>query len=400
MKLSCEIVQDLLPLYEDDMCSKASRDAIEEHLKECPDCRNQVQHIRNFSELEIPVHTSIENRAVVKSFRKIRRRWAVSLIAMLLVVPVLFLTINQVRGMGICYTNVDEILTARKFAQALEEQNYQKASEMMNYEDAYQQIQAVMEKDIEDFMPDFVSVTIGQDEWMAQESVYQQYLQYTQVDQQFWEAVIFEHTNFMIPIGIWNSIVSQNPDSFIEMDGDVFIAEETVDFGEPYVRMETKWGTYMVRQYNPVLDCTTAAEFCSISGLVPAELYQEALTELENSASENYLSTQEYYAEVADMTLNEYSEFMQERYTQRLVECTESGFEFQNAGYEKSAYDYEQGCWSITYGVEVTYQGASYPISILLNIVDGEIVDMKTSWSWEFAEGNVLDKALSMYYLQ
>lgn len=281
------------------MCSKASRDAIEEHLKECPDCRNQVQHIRNFSELEIPVYTSIENRAVVKSFRKIRRRWAASLIAMLFVVPVLFLTINQVRGMGICYTNVDEILTARKFAQALEKQNYQKASEMMNYEDAYQQIQAVMEKDIEDFMPDFVSVTIGQDE-------------------------------------------------------------------------------------------------C----LVPAELYQEALTELENSASENYLSTQEYYAEVADMTLNEYSEFMQERYTQRLVECTESGFEFQNAGYEKSAYDYEQGCWSITYGVEVTYQGASYPISILLNIVDGEIVDMKTSWSREFAEGNVLDKALSMYYLQ
>ena len=34
MKLSCDIVQDLLPLYEDDLCSQATREAVEEHFRE------------------------------------------------------------------------------------------------------------------------------------------------------------------------------------------------------------------------------------------------------------------------------------------------------------------------------------------------------------------------------
>lgn len=34
-----EIIQDLLPLYHDGVCSDASRRAVEEHLKTCPDCR-------------------------------------------------------------------------------------------------------------------------------------------------------------------------------------------------------------------------------------------------------------------------------------------------------------------------------------------------------------------------
>ena len=34
-----EIVQDLLPLYHDGVCSEKSRAAVEEHLKTCEDCR-------------------------------------------------------------------------------------------------------------------------------------------------------------------------------------------------------------------------------------------------------------------------------------------------------------------------------------------------------------------------
>ena len=38
-----EIVQDLLPLYHDGVCSEKSRAAVEEHLKECPDCRAALE---------------------------------------------------------------------------------------------------------------------------------------------------------------------------------------------------------------------------------------------------------------------------------------------------------------------------------------------------------------------
>lgn len=39
MKYSCKIIQDLLPLYIDDVCSDESKNAVEEHLTECATCR-------------------------------------------------------------------------------------------------------------------------------------------------------------------------------------------------------------------------------------------------------------------------------------------------------------------------------------------------------------------------
>ena len=40
--MNCEIVRDLLPLYEDGLCSEESRKAVEEHLKTCEACREAL----------------------------------------------------------------------------------------------------------------------------------------------------------------------------------------------------------------------------------------------------------------------------------------------------------------------------------------------------------------------
>ena len=50
MKLSCDIVQDLLPLYEDDLCSQATREAVEEHLRECETCGKQHTAVQELTE--------------------------------------------------------------------------------------------------------------------------------------------------------------------------------------------------------------------------------------------------------------------------------------------------------------------------------------------------------------
>ena len=47
MKLNCNIVDDLLPLYLEDMCSKDSKAALEEHLQECPACREKSARMKN-----------------------------------------------------------------------------------------------------------------------------------------------------------------------------------------------------------------------------------------------------------------------------------------------------------------------------------------------------------------
>ena len=43
MKISCNIIEDLLPLYVDDMVSEDSRQLVEEHLKECTTCQKMME---------------------------------------------------------------------------------------------------------------------------------------------------------------------------------------------------------------------------------------------------------------------------------------------------------------------------------------------------------------------
>lgn len=46
MKLTCEIVQDLLPLYCDGVCSQDSKQAVEAHLQDCEKCSADARFMR------------------------------------------------------------------------------------------------------------------------------------------------------------------------------------------------------------------------------------------------------------------------------------------------------------------------------------------------------------------
>lgn len=45
MENKCEIIRDLLPLYRDNVCSEASGELVEEHLKTCEGCRMELEKI-------------------------------------------------------------------------------------------------------------------------------------------------------------------------------------------------------------------------------------------------------------------------------------------------------------------------------------------------------------------
>lgn len=49
MKFNCSVVDDLLPLYVEDICSEDSRAALEEHLQECVSCREKLARMKNGS---------------------------------------------------------------------------------------------------------------------------------------------------------------------------------------------------------------------------------------------------------------------------------------------------------------------------------------------------------------
>lgn len=47
MQLNCNIAEDLLPLYLENMCSDDSKTALEEHLQECPACREKLARMKS-----------------------------------------------------------------------------------------------------------------------------------------------------------------------------------------------------------------------------------------------------------------------------------------------------------------------------------------------------------------
>lgn len=46
MKLSCDVIQDLLPLYHDGVCSEESRKIVEEHIATCAACKDVLHGLK------------------------------------------------------------------------------------------------------------------------------------------------------------------------------------------------------------------------------------------------------------------------------------------------------------------------------------------------------------------
>ena len=95
MKVSCKIIEDMLPIYYDEVCSLESATLIEEHLKECPQCRQVLANLH--SEIEIsekPVDDLKPLENIEKKWKKskrtyIRRGIFITLTALLLVIILL-----------------------------------------------------------------------------------------------------------------------------------------------------------------------------------------------------------------------------------------------------------------------------------------------------------------------
>lgn len=133
MKLSCEIVQDLMPLLEDDVCSEQSRRAIEEHLQECEKCRRLIACTEKIPTL-ITEPARAADKVVVKSFKKVHRRWWISLLLVILLVPACVLGWNQYCGQGASYTNLHEIYIGNAFMSQLQKRNYEEAFRYVDIE--------------------------------------------------------------------------------------------------------------------------------------------------------------------------------------------------------------------------------------------------------------------------
>lgn len=81
MKLPCELIHDLLPLYAEHLTSPETNQLLEEHLQSCPACQEELRVIQ----LPVPVQPDAAADAPLKTIRNtLRRKRILTVLAVLL----------------------------------------------------------------------------------------------------------------------------------------------------------------------------------------------------------------------------------------------------------------------------------------------------------------------------
>lgn len=98
----CGLIQDLLPLYQDDVCSAASKKIVEEHLEDCAACRDVAEKLHNTTVDDRIVR---EKNGVLREHARQERRKSVMVgvcMAGILMIPVIVCLIcNLAIGHGL-----------------------------------------------------------------------------------------------------------------------------------------------------------------------------------------------------------------------------------------------------------------------------------------------------------
>ena len=358
MKWNCDLIQDLLPLYEEGLCSPTSRQAVEEHLRECEACRRLTIPLP----IAEPAETPNADKAVHKSMKKVKRRWLGSLIAAVLIVPLLLMSLNQYRGRGICFTNLDDILIARRFLTALERQDWERAAAMHDYSGDYEHILDALGQSVSDWDIHYTPITLESEDWMLKSYVAEEY-GIPETAEDLFAFLYNRQGSAMLPPELWEQVTAVDP-SAVHQEGWQYWLD-----GDLYKKTTTPWGDFFTaegRCYN------TAAEYCNHFDLVPAYVYEEAKEDLEAEAQRLYSSTHAAYDYVADLTEEEFLDHMAKSYAADLKEL-EDMVSFDYTGYQGAYRLWENDGWHIQFGVTLAYQGKSLDTTLGIGVQDGRV---------------------------
>ena len=79
MRLPCEVIEDLLALYHDDVCSELTKEIVEEHLAQCASCKAKLDLI------EEEIHLPQQDYEAVDTLKKIKKKVKIKEIRSILV---------------------------------------------------------------------------------------------------------------------------------------------------------------------------------------------------------------------------------------------------------------------------------------------------------------------------
>lgn len=142
--ITCDVICDLLPLYEDECCSEESKKIVDNHLQSCEDCRKKcrlfAQNIPKLNEEEV-----LEANVIQKGAGKIKRVRTIGIVALILAILVVCISIpvqNYRNGKGLPFESRKELNIVKNFLYALEDRDYEKAYTYINVETNYKELTA------------------------------------------------------------------------------------------------------------------------------------------------------------------------------------------------------------------------------------------------------------------
>ncbi len=202
MRISCKVVEDILPLYVDDCCSEDTKQLLEEHLIQCDACQERLAKLKQpmFLSQEQCINEKTYAKHAKRAFGKLRRRLvAFILIILMFMIPLTWLGVNEVKGDGISYSNLAYVLRGNALLRALKNDNYEKAFSYLNLKPLYEWETEFEETDLD---LKFKQVTIGGDNFYVDEGTYNNVYQFYMNDDDeasFWRS-IYLNNDYMIPV--------------------------------------------------------------------------------------------------------------------------------------------------------------------------------------------------------
>ena len=101
MEIKCNVIQDLLPLYVDNACSKESADMVKEHISTCPECKKLYDEMCSQNEENILKSECMDIIAHHKISVNKNIKLIISLICIAAIIISIFATTFTV--LGVCF---------------------------------------------------------------------------------------------------------------------------------------------------------------------------------------------------------------------------------------------------------------------------------------------------------
>lgn len=96
MKYSCDMIEDLLPLYYDGVCSSQSRKTVEEHLEECDNCKKTLERMGHH---KIDDHFQEEKESIINHYKKnVKRKMMLAGLSIAAIVLIICFIANVATG--------------------------------------------------------------------------------------------------------------------------------------------------------------------------------------------------------------------------------------------------------------------------------------------------------------